>query len=171
MIKLGSVSRPHGIKGEAELFLFNTEESILENNLKVFLMPENEKSQIPKEGEWREIKSIRFGNKTIVVFENIIDRTDLERLIPFSVSLPREAFPPLEEGQHYLIDLIGLECVTEEGKKIGVIEAFSDNGAQTLALIRTISGSSFELPYVKVFFPAVDYKTRIITINPPEYTE
>lgn len=171
MIKLGSVTRPHGIKGEAELFLFNHQDSILENGMKVFITPESEKSQLPAEGEWREIKSIRFGNKTIVVFDNIIDRTHLETLLPFSVSLPRESFPELEEGEHYLSDLVGLVCETEDGKRIGVIESFSDNGAQLLALIRTEKGNSFELPYVKVFFPEVNLAEKKMIIVPPEYTE
>lgn len=171
MIKLGSVSRPHGIKGEAELFLFNAQDSILKNGMSVFLMPESEKSGIAKNGEWREIKSIRFGNKTILILDGVIDRTHLETLIPFSLSLPRESFPKLAEDEFYLVDLIGLDCVTADGKKIGVIESFSDNGAQLLAMVRTEKGNSFELPYVKVFFPEVKIAERKVVIVPPEYTE
>lgn len=171
MIQLGFVSRPHGIKGEAELFLHNPEDSILENGMKVFLLPEKESSQIPKEGEWREIKSIRFGNKIVVVFDNIIDRTHLETLIPFSVSVARSSFPKLPEGEHYLQDLIGLECETTDGKHFGVIDSFAHNGAQLLAVVRTKSGNAFELPYVKVFFPEVKLAENKIIIVPPEYTE
>lgn len=171
MIKLGSVSRPHGIKGEAELYLFNGKDSILKNGLKVFLTPESEKSGLNSQGEWREIKSIRFGNKAIVVFADIIDRTHLETLLPFSISLPREAFPALPEGEHYLVDLIGLVCETAEGKRIGVLDSFADNGAQLLAMVKTDKGNSFELPYVKVFFPEVKISEKKIIIVPPEYTE
>jgi len=171
MIKLGSVSRPHGLKGEAELFLFNPQDSILKNGLKVFLMPEKPTSEISPVGEWRQIKSIRFGNKTILTLEDIPDRTALEKLMPFSVSLPRDSFPKLPEGDHYLVDLIGLECVTAEGKKIGVIDSFADNGAQLLAVVRSQSGSTFDLPYVKVFFPEVKLAEKQIIIVPPEYTE
>lgn len=171
MIKLGSVTRPHGIKGEAELYLFNTKDSILKNGLKVFLTPDSDKSQLAVKGEWREIKNIRFGNKTIMTLEGVVDRTQLETLIPFSVSLPRESFPVLGEGEFYLVDLVGLECVTEEGKLVGMIDSFEDNGAQLLAVVKTKSGNRFELPYVKVFFPEVKLAEKKIIIVPPEYTE
>ncbi len=171
MIKLGSVTRPHGIKGEAELYLFNAKDSILKDGLNVFLTPDSASSELTAGGEWREIKSIRFGNKAIVVFADIADRTHLEKLIPFSVSLPREAFPKLAEGEHYLVDLVGLECETADGKLIGTLDSFEDNGAQLIAVIKSKSGNKFELPYVKVFFPEVKLSEKKIIIVPPEYTE
>jgi ribosomal 30S subunit maturation factor RimM len=46
LIKLGFVANPHGIRGEAELRLFNSEDSVLEDGMKVFLFPSSQKSKI-----------------------------------------------------------------------------------------------------------------------------
>ena len=83
LIKLGFVANPHGIKGEAELRLLNTEDSVLEDGMTVFLFPSTAKSKISQVGEEWKIQKIRFGNKVICQFEGIKDRTHLETLLPF----------------------------------------------------------------------------------------
>ncbi len=85
LIKLGFVANPHGIKGEAELRLFNNEDSVLDDGMTVFLFPSSPKSKISNAGEEWVIQKIRFGNKVICQFEGVKDRTHLESLIPFEI--------------------------------------------------------------------------------------
>jgi 16S rRNA processing protein RimM len=173
LIKLAFVAHPHGIKGEAELRLLNSdpEESILEEGMKVWLFPSSPKSKIQAQGEEWVIQKIRFGNKVICQFKAMIDRTHLESLIPFDVYLDRELFPQIENNEVYLIDLINMDIINEEGEKIGVLESFSDNGMQYLFDIRLVSGEIITLPYVDIFFPEIDMKNKKITMIMPEYSE
>lgn len=171
LIKMGSCSRPHGIKGEAELFLLNQEDSILENGMKIMLFPGNEKSKISKAGEEWTITQIRFGNKVICHFEGIKDRTHLEEFLPFDLYLSREAFPETEEDEIYLVDLIDWDVVNQSGEVIGTLESFSDNGMQYIFEVRLKNGSKISLPYVEAFFPEIDQKNKTITMIMPEYTE
>jgi len=64
-MKMGFVSQPHGIRGEAELRLFNTEDRVLEEGMAVTLYPSNERSCLSPEGEDWTITKLRFGNKVI----------------------------------------------------------------------------------------------------------
>jgi 16S rRNA processing protein RimM len=165
LIKLAFVAHPHGIKGEAEIRLINPnpEESVLDDDMKVWLY--NEKGE-----EWRIIK-IRFGNKIICQFEGVKDRTHLESLIPFEIFLSREAFPETPADEFYLVDLIDMEVVNEEGEVLGKLESFSDNGMQYLFDIRMDTGELMTLPYVDAFFPDIDMETKKITMIMPDYTE
>lgn len=171
LIKLGFSAHPHGIKGEAEFRLINSEDSILEDGLKIYLYPSNEKSQLSHHGEEWTIVKIRFGNKIIVTLEGIKDRTHLETILPFEIFLPREAFPTPEEGEVYLADLIGMRVQDTEGTLVGELESFDDNGFQYLFNIRLSIGGILTLPYVDAFFPEINLEENFITVIPPEYAE
>ena len=174
LIKLGFVANPHGIKGEAELRLLNPDpnESVLDDEMKVWLYPSSAKSKLNKEGEQWLIQKLRFGNKVICQFEGIKDRTHLESLLPFEIYLEREAFPETDEDEVYLVDLVDMDVVNEEGEVIGKLESFSDNGMQYLFNVRVgPTGELVTLPYVEAFFPKIDMEKKQITMIAAEYTE
>ena len=140
--------------------------------MKVWLFPSNAKSKINKEGEQWLIQKLRFGNKVICQFEGIKDRTHLESLLPFEIYLEREAFPETDEDEVYLVDLVDMDVVNEEGDVIGKLESFSDNGMHYLFNVRVgPTGELVTLPYVETFFPKIDMEKKQITMISPEYTE
>jgi 16S rRNA processing protein RimM len=172
LVKLASVTRPHGIKGEVELNLLNDiEDSVLDEEMKVWLVPSSPKSKLNPKGEEWTILKLRFGNKAICLFEGIKDRTHLETLLPFDLFLSRDQFPEPEENEVYLIDLVDLPVFSPEGKKLGKLESFSDNGQQYLFEVRLETGEKITLPYVETFFPEVDVEEGRIVMILPEYTE
>lgn len=171
LVQLGFASHPHGIRGEVELRLFNMEDSILEDGMRLFLYPSNPKSQISPGGEEWVLSRVRFGNKVIATLDGIKDRTHLETLLPFEIYFPRSEFPEPEDGEIYLIDLIGLPVISEEGEKIGVLKSFDDNGMQILFNVQMDSGEIITLPYVDNFFPKIDMEEKTITMVRPDYTE
>jgi len=173
MVTLATAFHPHGLKGEIELRLLNTNynESVLEEGMTVWVFPHNEKSQVPKTGLQWKISKLRFGNKVLCVFEGIKDRTHLESFLPFEVHLPREAFPETDEDEVYLVDLVDLDVVSPEGVKLGTLESFSDNGMQYLFDVRLEDGTLITVPYVDAFFPEVNVEEKKIVMIMPEYTE
>ena len=172
LVKLASVTRPHGIKGEVELNLLNSiEDSILDEEMKVWIVPSSPKSKLKPEGEEWAIAKLRFGNKAICLFEGIKDRTHLETLLPFDLYLGRDQFPEPEENEVYLVDLIDLPIFSPEGEKLGKLESFSDNGHQYLFDVRLETGEKITLPYVDAFFPEIDVENKKITMIMPDYTE
>lgn len=173
LIKIASASHPHGIKGEVELRLLNDnpEESILDDGIKVYLYPFNEKSKISSYGEEWTINKIRIGNKVIAQFEGIKDRTHLETILPFEIYLHRDDFPEADEDEVYLVDLVDMKVVSPEGEELGELESFSDNGMQYLFNVRMKSGEVVTLPYVDAFFPEIDTENKKIVMVLPEYSE
>lgn len=173
LVKLAYVAHPHGIKGEAEIRLLNDnpDESILDDDMKVWLFPSSPKSKVKGTGEEWTISKIRFGNKVICQFEGIKDRTHLESIIPFEIYLDRASFPEPEEDEVYLVDLVDMDVVNEDGVRVGTLESFSDNGMQYLFDVRLETGEKITLPYVDAFFPEIDMENKKITMIMPEYTE
>ncbi len=173
MVKIASAFHPHGIKGQAELRLLNDnyDESILDEGMKVYLYPANEKSQVSKAGEEWVIQKLAFGNKVICTFNGVKDRTHLETMLPFELFVPRDAFPETENNEVYLVDLVDWDIVSPEGKKLGTLEGFSDNGQQYLFDVRLNDGSVITLPYVDAFFPEINSEKKQIVMIMPEYSE
>lgn len=170
LIELGSCSRPFGIKGGFHFFLHNPQESILSDGATITLVPKDTSSSIDEAGEEFKIKSIQFGNKTMCYLEDITDRNLVEAMIPFYIFYPRDKFPEVEENEFYLTDLVGIEVVNTNGKRVGEVHSSYDNGAQTVLRIKTKS-EIIDLPFIDNFFPEVDIPNNKIVMNQPEIIE
>jgi 16S rRNA processing protein RimM len=56
-------------------------------------------------------------------------RADAERLRGTVLTVPRDALPPLAEGEFYHADLLGLPVVTDTGDSVGTVLAIENFGA------------------------------------------
>lgn len=175
LLQLGKCLKPHGLKGGAILQLFNGENSSLKKGQLLTLFPLSEKSSLPPEGKILKLVSLSLGPRSIGYFEGIEDRNALEAVLPFSVHLSRKDLPSLnEDGEFYLMDLLGLPVFEHESeKKVGTIKDFYDNGAQTVLIIETFQGGSKELdlPFIEPFFPVVDLQRGRIEVRLPQFLE
>ena len=162
-VQLGYCSGVHGIKGGLVFTLFNSEDSVLKKGQEILL------KQADKEPKIWVIADISFGNKVIVYLEGIKDRTDAEKLLPFSIYFPRESFPEIGDSEYYLTDLVGLEIFDHSTKKrLGKVLGFFENKKQVI-LSLTVNGEKMDLPFIKNFFPVIDLLGKRLEINLPEY--
>jgi 16S rRNA processing protein RimM len=80
-------------------------------------------------------------------FEGVFDRSAAEALRGSLVEIDRSALPPLEEGEYYHADLIGLAAVNADGNCVGTVAAVENYGAGDLLEIETESGKSSMIPF------------------------
>jgi 16S rRNA processing protein RimM len=73
------------------------------------------------------LSSLRNG--TIARFAEVRDRTAAEAMRGTLLTVPREALPPLEDGEYYHADLIGLPAVSDAGEALGLVVAVENFGA------------------------------------------
>lgn len=93
------------------------------------------------------LKSLRPGNNgTIARFTEVADRNAAEALRGTELTVPREALPPLAEGEYYHADLIGLPCVSTEGEDLGKCAAVENFGAGDVIEIERPDGKRFMVP-------------------------
>lgn len=166
IIKVAFVARPFGIKGEVELGFLT--ENVLQDHLEILATPYNERSKIPAEGMKLTLGKLKFGNKVTTSFKEITDRSYLESLIPFEISVYRQ---DLDADELYSFDLPGYDVVSENGEVLGEVSKVLDNGAQEVLEIKLLSGETLMLPFVDNFFPEMDMDNRSITIILPDYSE
>lgn len=66
--------------------------------------------------------------------------SDAERLRKMLIKVSVDELMPLPPGRHYIFQLIGLECQTTAGEKLGVITDVLQTGANDVYVIRPYAG-------------------------------
>ena len=167
MLELGTCKRPHGIKGGFSFALYNTKDSILKKGSLITLFPLDNSSSIPPKGKRFKIYSIGFGKKVIGYLEGVVNRDQVEKMIPFSIQVARSSLPKVSQDEYYLEELKGIEVFEQgTGSRIGEVVSFYHNGAQTVVVIKGVK--VFELPLVDIFFPLIDIENRRVEIILPQ---
>ena len=136
-IALAAVAGAHGVKGEVRLKLFSDNAESLTAHEILYVGDSA-----------RRLLTIRDSGKTAVArFEGINDRTAAEALRGSLVEVDRSALPPLDEGEYYYADLIGLPCVDRNGRGVGTVLAVENYGAGDLLEIEAPGGKRSLIPF------------------------
>ena len=136
LVALAAVAGGHGVKGEVRLKLFTDSAASLARHDRVFVG-----------GTERRLSSVRDGGKTAIArLEGVADRSQAEALRGQLVEVPRSALSPLEQGEYYHSDLIGLPCFDRDGKAIGTVAAVENFGAGDLLEIELENGRKSLIP-------------------------
>ena len=152
-IALAAVAGAHGIKGEVRLKLFSDSLESLAQQKMVFAG-----------GVERRLLFVREAGKGAVArFEGVDDRSAAEALRGTLIEVDRSALPPLEEGEYYHADLIGLPASDAEGAEIGTVVAVENYGAGDLLEIELADGKRSLIPYRA---GVADLQDRRIVLDP-----
>jgi 16S rRNA processing protein RimM len=136
-IALAAVAGAHGVTGELRLKLFSDSVESLSRHEKLYVG-----------GAARRLLAIRDSGKAAVArFEGINDRSAAEALRGALVEVDRAALPPLQEGEYYHADLIGLEATDGGGREVGKVVAVENYGAGDLLEIENREGKRSLIPF------------------------
>ena len=136
LIALAAVAGAHGVKGEVRLKLFSDSIDSLTRHERLHVG-----------GVDRHLLAIRAGKTPVARFEGIDDRSAAEALRGALVEVDRSALPPLEEGEYYHSDLIGLPAVDRSGQPVGSVAAVENYGAGDLLEIELAGGKRALIPF------------------------
>ena len=135
-VALAAIAGAHGISGEVRLKLFAESLDSL-----------------------RRAKQLRAGDRTLTLvaltearqpiarFAEIGDRSGAESVRGRLLTVARTALPPLEPGEYYHADLIGLPCGTAGGEPLGTVAAVENFGAGDLLDIERADGRRSLVPF------------------------
>jgi 16S rRNA processing protein RimM len=101
------------------------------------------------------------GNGAIARFAEVKDRTAAEAMRGTELTVPRSALPPLEEGEYYHADLLGLPAVTPTGEALGTVVAIDNFGAGDVIEVERPTGKRFMIPMIPAAVPEWD-ATRLV---------
>jgi 16S rRNA processing protein RimM len=157
-IVVGSLGKPHGLKGEVVLLTGSDDLSQFVKGT-VFLT---------QQGDELTVRTFRDHSGTpIISFQGITFRDQCEVLRGVQLTVAAGDRRDLPEDHYWTEDLVGMDVVDEFGKKLGVVKEAIFGSAQDRLAIDTGESVS-EVPFVEAFFPAVDRQAGELTIAPIE---
>ena len=136
-VTLAAVAGAHGIGGEVRLKLFAQGLDSLKRHKRLFA------------GERvLTLQSVKAGSAgAIARFAEIADRGGAEALRGQLLTVPRAELPPLEEGEYYHADLVGLPCESPDGVRLGIVAAVENFGAGDIVEIEKPDGKRAMIPF------------------------
>lgn len=158
-VPLAEIARPHGVRGEVRLNLYNAESDLLLDVDEVLLRL--------KDGKEHEVSvdQARRADKTILLkLHSVDDRDRAEALRGAVVCVPREAFPPLEEGEFYACDVEGAEVRVKDAR-VGTVERLAEYPTTHVLVVKKDDGMSIEVPLTDAFVERVDTEARVVTLS------
>jgi len=136
-IALAAVAGAHGVKGELRLKMFSDSIESLSRHDKLYVA-----------GAERRLVSVRDAGKGAVArLEGVADRGAAEALRGALIEVERSALPPLEEGEYYHADLLGLAAEDKAGNAVGTVVAVENYGAGDLLEIERADGRRSLIPF------------------------
>lgn len=117
-VTLAAIAGAHGVAGEVRLKLFGEGIATLASQ-KSFNDGALTLLKIREDGKGGAVA--RLAQST--------SRADAEKLRGTVLTVPRDALPPLGEGEFYHADLLGLPVVTDAGEAVGSVLAIENFGA------------------------------------------
>ena len=156
-ICIAAVAGAFGVKGEIKLKTFTDKPesimsygSLLSIDGEILLTPQS-------------YKSLKGG--LALMCKEIVTRDQAEALKSTKLYVKRNCLPKTEEDEFYLIDLIGMEVKTVDGKRMGSVVGTEDFGAGVLLEIKPKDSVSFYQPFTKDAVPKIDLHLKRIVIN------
>jgi 16S rRNA processing protein RimM len=158
-VPLAEVARPHGVKGELRLKLFNKDSDVL--------LEQDEVLVRMKDGEEHEVsvdRARRADDAILMKLYSIDDRDRADELRGALVCVRRRDFPPPEEGEFYSVDIIGAE-VRLAGERIGeVLEIMSYPTLEALLVRAADAQGDWEIPLSDAYVAKVDAVARVVEV-------
>jgi 16S rRNA processing protein RimM len=119
----------------------------------------------------RRIASLRpLRGAYLVRFDGVDDRESADPLRGLEVLVPRDLLPPLEEGELYMADLLGLAVYGPDGTALGeVVDVFEAGAAPVLEVKR--GERTRQVPLAEPFVKEVDVPGGRLVLTLPDEEE
>ncbi len=158
---IGEIVGVHGVRGEVRIVPHTDEPQLLWKSGKLFW---DNQGASPAKTE----KGFLHKNIAIVKLEGVETPEAARTLRGKKLYAPREVFH-LDEGQHFIADLIGCRVVdADNGEEYGKLEQISDFGASPIYEIRTNDGRLLLAPAIDQVVVREAPEEDLIEIRPLE---
>ena len=155
-LEVGQIVNTFGIKGEVKVNPFTDDINRFDDLKKVYV-------KTRKESKLYKVENVRYHkNMVLVKLEGINNPEDAELLKNSFLEIDREDAIPLEEGQYFIVDLIGLDVYTDEGNLLGKVDDIYNTGANDIYVVKDELGKQILLPGIKEVIKEVKLEDRII---------
>jgi 16S rRNA processing protein RimM len=159
LLRVGVISSTHGVRGEVKVYP-TTDDVNRFNSLKDVILDTG------LEHMNLEIQGVKFfKNMVILKFKGYDSIEDIEKYKGKDLLITRDQAVELGPDENFIVDLIGLRVVTEDGEEFGTLTDVIKTGANDVYEVKTAEGKELLLPAIKECVLNVDLTEGIVTVH------
>ena len=156
-LAIGTLGRLHGINGEIVFHILTDFPERIKSRMRVYIGDEHQPQRIHSRRQ--------HGKDLLLTFEGIRSAEAAEVLRNQMVFVTGEDRPPLEEGEYYFHEVIGLQVIDEAGLPLGNIVEILATGANDVYIVRRESGPDLLLPAIEDVILGIDLENRQMRVH------
>jgi len=143
LLRVGVITSTHGVRGEVKVFP-TTDDMNRFKKLKTVIL------DTKKGHKTLNVESVKFfKNMVILKFKGYDNINDVEMWRQMDLLITRDQAVKLSPDENFIVDLIGLTVMTDEGEKLGVMQDVLQTGANDVYIVKMASGKEVLLPAIK----------------------
>ena len=108
------------------------------------------------------------GKNILMRFREYGVREEAQRLTGRLLTVAREEAAPLDEGEYYVFDIVGLTVYDEEGSVLGTVENVLRTGSNDVYAVRSEDGREILIPALRAVVLAIDVPGGRMTVRFPQ---
>lgn len=162
LILLGRIMGTHGVRGQLKVLPYSGEADGVKASRTLFVGGTGD--------VWNAYPVAAVsghGKKLLVRLQRLDTIEQVQHLIGSEIYALRSELPPLEEGEYYWQDLMGMQVVTEDGEVLGPITDIFSTGSNDVYAVQG-RDKEYLIPAIADVVVNVDLQHRIMTISPLE---
>ena len=153
-IIIGKIGAPHGVRGEVRIVPLTDFPDRFQSLKNVFV---DEQTCI-------EIENVKYSNQFVILkFKGIDTREAIEPFKGKLLKVDRKGVPPLNDGEYYSFDIIGLEVYNEKNECLGQIGQILKTGSNDVYIVNH-QGRQILIPALKKVIKNIDVQAGKIDV-------
>ncbi|HEX2905618.1 MAG TPA: ribosome maturation factor RimM [Phototrophicaceae bacterium] len=162
---IGEILRPHGIAGELRTRILTAYPERLAELKTIYLGSNAEASDIKP----YSLQGVRFHQGyALLKLKGVNDRSQAEIFRQLFVMVAIDDAVPLEAGEVYLYQLIGMQVQTEAGDILGEITEVLETGANDVYIVASPQYGEVLIPATAETILETNAENRRVTVRLPE---
>ena len=158
-LEVGQIVNTFGIKGFVKVYPYVNDVTRFNNLKYVYAKSKKEEKKL-------EIEEVKYQkNMVLLKFKGVETVEKAEKIRNNYLEIDRSDAIPLEEGEFFIADLIGLKVFLDTGEELGILEDIYNTGSKDIYVVKDKLGKSYLLPYIDEVIKKIDLdNSKIIHI-------
>lgn len=158
-LEVGQIVNTFGIKGFVKVYPYVNDVTRFNNLKYVYAKSKKEEKKL-------EIEEVKYQkNMVLLKFKGVETVEKAEKLRNNYLEIDRSDAIPLEEGEFFIADLIGLKVFLDTGEELGILEDIYNTGSKDIYVVKDKLGKSYLLPYIDEVIKKIDLDNSKIIVH------
>lgn len=158
-LEIGQIVNTFGIKGQVKIVPFTDDITRFDELKEIYVEKKNELKLF-------QIEQVNYKkNMVILKLKGIETVEEAEKLRNCYLKIDRKDAKKLPKDTYFIIDLLGLDVYTDEGKLLGKVDDIYNAGSSDIYVVKDELGKQILLPAIKDVLKEVDLENKKIIVH------